>query len=157
MTEQEILDKLIASYPDLVHGEYPFPGPFRGKDRIKAIILGADPTHIVDGIPQQINMVFGLDKQKSPYWNGIARNIDQIGGLSVEDIYVQNVCRNYFKLETSKNKFWVEIAREYWIDFLKDELDKMFHHEVPILMTTEFILHASLIDSNRSIKAEGCF
>jgi len=153
MTERKILQKLIRDFPKLIADIYPFPKYFSGSGEIKAIILGADPTHIVTGQPQILNMVFELDNPKSPYWRSIARNMLQIPALNMENVYVQNVCRNYFTLETSKNKHWEELAREYWIPFLKNELDDMFDPHVPILMTTEFILNAALKDPKKKIPA----
>jgi len=136
---------------------YPFPGPFSGKDEIKAVILGADPTHIVNGKPKPLKKVFQLDNSKSPYWRSIQNNINQIDGLNLENVYVQNLCRNYFKKETSKNSDWLEIARNYWAPFLKRELDRNYDKNVPILMTTEFILHSILIDPKRKIKAKDIY
>jgi hypothetical protein len=153
MFELNIFQKLSFEFPDLISNIYPFPKPFSGTGKIKAIILGADPTHIVSGQPQVLTTVFELDNPKSPYWRSIARNIAQIPGLNMKNVYVQNVCRNYFTLETSKNNHWEEIAREYWIPFLKNELDDMFDPHVPILMTTEFILNAALKDPKKRIPA----
>ena len=47
MNEHDILKKLLAEYPDIVSEKYLFPKPYHGKGEIRAIILGADPTHIV--------------------------------------------------------------------------------------------------------------
>ena len=94
----------------------------------------------------------GLDLKYSPYWNGINNNLKYIEGLTLDNIYVQNVCRNFFKDETSKNKHWVPFSK-YWIPLLKDELDKMFDKSIPILITTEFILNAALNNPAKKIKA----
>lgn len=96
--------------------------------------------------------VFGLDNpNNSPYWRDINNNLKQIG-LTLDNVYVENVCRNYFNRETSKNKIWEEVAKEYWIPVLKKELDK-FDEWIPVLMTTQFILWAALEDQARRIKA----
>jgi hypothetical protein len=71
----------------------------------------------------------------------------------MNNIFVQNVCRNFFTKETSKNSKWLEIARELWIPLLRDELNSMFTDTVPILMTTEFILKAALISTKEQIDA----
>ena len=141
MTEQQILESLLSDYQDKVNPRYPFPEPYRGSGEIKAIILGADPTRIFKDQPQPqpFNMVFELDNDKSPYFRSIRKNIDMVDGLSLDNIYVQNLCRNYFAEETSKNKAWIEIAKKYWSGFLAKELDSMFATSVPVLITTEFI------------------
>jgi len=153
MKEQGILNSLIAKFPGVINSRYPFPSPFIGNGKIKAIVLGADPTHIVNEKPKQLDKVFGLDKPKSPYWRSIQGNLDGLI-LSMDNIYVQNLCRNYFTKETSKNKYWKQIARDYWAPFLKKELDERFDTNVPVLMTTEFILHSVLTDPKRKLEAK---
>lgn len=158
MNQTEILDLLIVNYPNLIDVKFSIPEAHPKLDSfdpksIKAIILGADPTHIVNGNPVEIKKVFGLDLNYSPYWNGINNNIKQVEGLSVDNVYVQNVCRNYFKFETSQNKDWVTVAREYWIPFLKAELDEKFDKSIPIFITTEFILKAALNNPAKKIRA----
>ncbi|WP_372744142.1 hypothetical protein [Lutibacter sp.] len=158
MNQSEILNHLVVNYPNLIDVSFPIPSPHPDLSlidpkSIKAIILGADPTHIVNGNPVEIKKVFGLDLKYSPYWNGINNNIKQVVGLSVANVYVQNVCRNYFKCETSQNKDWVTIARKYWIPFLKAELNEKFDKSIPIFITTEFILSAALNNPAKKIIA----
>jgi len=153
MNAYDILDRLYRDFPDLIFDRFPIPLPYTGDQKIKAILLGADPTHIIDRLPLHLKMVFGLDLEYSPYWTGINKNLNKIQGLSFRNIYVQNVCRNYFTVETSKNKEWIRIAREYWIPYLKLELDNMFDSNVPILLTTEYILKSSLLDDKVIPKA----
>ena len=144
MTEQQILKKLKTDYPNLVMDWHPFPKTYRGSEEIKAIILGADPTRIVAGRPQPMVTVFEIHKEDSPYFRSIRKNIDLVDGLSMDNVYVQNFCRNYFSAETSKNSNWADIARSYWGEFLAEELNNMFDPRVPVLATTEFILKAIL-------------
>jgi len=157
MNAKAILDILVKEYPLLVFNRFPFPLPYLGSKTIKAILLGADPTHIVNDIPQDLSRVFGLDLNYSPYWNGIKNNINTIESLTLDNLYVQNVCRIFFKIETSKNEKWTEIAQRYWIQFLKEELENLFDPELPILMTTEFILKASLNNPEEFIKASDLY
>ena len=131
--------------------------PYHGKSKTRAIILGADPTHIINDKPVIMEKVFGLEKEESPYWRSIQRNLDQLNFITIDNLYVQNVCQNYFKCETSKNKEWLNIAREYWIPFLKEELDGLFDPEVPVLLTTEFILKAVLKDPAQIKKAKDIY
>jgi len=149
MTEIEVFKTLLDDYPSIVHDKYPFPKPFKGNGEIKAIILGADPARILADGPQQFSTVFELNNPKSPYWRGVGANIGQIQGVSMENIYVQNLCRNYFTKETSKNPQWIEIARNYWIPFFSQELDFLFDRSIPIFITTEFILKACLTGKER--------
>jgi len=73
MLEQKIFTNLKKDFPNLISNIYPFPEAHVGKDKIKAIILGADPTHIVDGKPKPLKKVFGLDQKNSPYWRSIQK------------------------------------------------------------------------------------
>ena len=146
MKEEETLNRLLDDFPGLVHPRHPFPEPYIGSGEIKAIILGADPTRMVNGNPQQFNMVFELDNARSPYWRGIGKNIGLLDDLTMDNVYVQNLCRNYFMMETSQNESWTNIARNYWISVLNEELDSEFPPTIPVLMTTQFILQACLIN-----------
>jgi len=134
-------------FPDLCTPKYPFPEPYIGSGEIKAIILGADPTRMVNGNPQPFNVVFELDNERSPYWRGIGKNIGLLDDLTMDNVYVQNLCRNYFWKETSQNENWTTIARNYWISVLNEELDRRFPPTIPVLMTTEFILQACLLNA----------
>ncbi len=156
MKELDILNRLKDDFVGLVHPMYPFPAPYIGSGEIKAIILGADPTRILNNSPQPFRMVFELDNEMSPYWRGIGKNIELVDDLSMDNVYVQNLCRNYFTKETAKNQHWVRIAREYWIKQLNDELDSRFNPAIPVLITTEFILNACLVKV-RKVKARDIY
>lgn len=91
MNVQNVIDRLTKDFPDHIFDKYPIPLPFIGTDKIKAIVLGADPTHIINSEPKCLNMVFGLDMDYSPYCNGIGKNLERIRGLSLNNVYVQNI------------------------------------------------------------------
>ena len=107
----------------------------------KAIVLGADPTN--DGISGkrgliELDYVFGIGhKYENIFWGAQKRNLSKIG-LQIEDIYAQNICRNYFKNQTAKNKTWQEVA-EIWVPFLIEELSSIPSH-VPVLASAEVIM-----------------
>lgn len=154
MKEKAVVTMLVSKYGKLIFTEYDIPEAHEGKDKIKAIVLGADPTHIVGTCPKKMEKVFGLEKaENSPYWRGIGKNLRHIN-LTLDNVYIQNVCRNYFNRGTSKNEKWGEIASSYWIPLLKEELDSRFESRVPILMTTQFILWAALESPDKKIKAK---
>ena len=48
MVGQDIIDRLIKDFPGLIFNKYPIPIPYVGSYKIKAIVLGADPTHIIN-------------------------------------------------------------------------------------------------------------
>lgn len=88
------------------------PKPFCfNKDNVKAFVLGCDPTGSdKNENPLEFGYVFDLGKDKW-YFSGILANLCQIG-LSLNDIYVQNLITEYLKTESSKNKEWLKIAAE---------------------------------------------
>ena len=49
---KEILQSLHINFPKLISPIYPFPKPFLGKGKIKAIDLVADPTNIINNEPK---------------------------------------------------------------------------------------------------------
>ena len=109
------------------------PEPFcQDKNLVKAIVLGADPSNPQD---KTFEYVFGLEEgEKSPYFSLILANLKHLG-LDLSTIYVQNLCRNYFKDVTDKNPYYVEIAKEFWLPVLKEELDALFSPAVPVFVT----------------------
>jgi hypothetical protein len=153
MNPNEIIVGLVSKYGKLIFTGFDIPKAHEGRGEIKAIILGADPTQIVGDYPKKVEKVFGLENgETSPYWRGINKNLRHLG-LTLDNVYIQNVCRNYFDRETSKNESWGEIAKSYWIPLLKEELDSRFDLKVPILMTTQFILWAALENPQFKTKA----
>jgi hypothetical protein len=119
------------------------PEAYTGKNRIKAILLGADPTN--DGIKdnrglKKIETVFGIGSEYERFFFGPQITNLKAINLTKDDLYVQNVCRNYFSEQTAKNNKWQEFA-EIWMEYLKEELDQL-DPKIPILATAEKILNS---------------
>lgn len=107
------------------------PLPYcRDKGKVRAIVLGTDPSN-----PDRIFLerVFGLEDPDSPYFRTVRDNLERIG-LSLEDVYVQNLCKNYFRKVSAKNPHWGEIA-PLWCGMLRRELDDLFDSRIPVLVT----------------------
>lgn len=134
--KQEICNHIKDKYPDIYLETNTLPKAFIGKSKIKAIVLGCDPSNVT--YDKRFEYVFGLEKRDSVYFKGILSNLDQLG-LSLDDVYVQNIIQNYFKVETSKNKNWYECAT-LWLEYLKRELDEKFDRNIPVLVTSWEIL-----------------
>jgi hypothetical protein len=106
------------------------PQPYRAdKTQVKAIVLGTDPTN-----PQQkrFEHVFGIGSD-ARYFKGIGNNLHLVG-LSLTQVYVLNLCRNYFRDVTARNAQWYTVAA-HWLSLLKNELDDLFDKRVPVLIT----------------------
>lgn len=135
--KEEIMRILSDEYSDVYLPKDKLPDPYvEDVNEVKAIILGCDPSNNSGDV---FNTAFGLD-QGLKYFRGINSNVKRIG-LDKSKIYVDNVCKNYFKTETYDNKNkWLEVANRLWIENLKEELNEVLPLEVPVLATSEIIL-----------------
>ncbi len=139
LEETDLIKFLIQHpvYKEHVVDELAIPLPyFIDIKNVKAIVLGTDPTNFQN----KLDYVFDLHKEKSPYFEIILENLEKIG-ISKEQIYVQNLCKNYFIVETSKNPHWTEIAK-LWAPILKKELDSNFPIEIPVFITAGKLVFA---------------
>lgn len=146
----EDLEKLFPG--KILHLEYPraYPREIKNTIAIKGIVLGCDPSNfsMKDGSTKLLETVFGIEgkgKDKR-YFAGVLENLEQVG-LTLDNIYVQNLCRNYFYKVTNDNPIWISAAR-HWCNTLKKELDDLkIHNNTPIFLTAEN-LYLSLIKEN---------
>jgi hypothetical protein len=108
-------------------------------------VLGADPTAFdKNGNRIFIETVFGIGGEDKRYFASILKNLNAIG-LGLEDIFVQNLVRDYQENETSKNPAWLATAA-LWVPILQMELDALDpKRRVPVLVTGEIIMRALLL------------
>lgn len=109
--------------------------------KARAIVLGTDPSN-PKGV--FVERVFGLENPDSPYFRTIFENLKQIG-LSTQDVYVQNLCKNYFRIVASANPYWAQIA-VLWRGRLKEELDGLFDRRIPVLITSKDLVPVLAVD-----------
>ncbi|OGU56046.1 MAG: hypothetical protein A2V66_14900 [Ignavibacteria bacterium RBG_13_36_8] len=128
----EICKHIKRNYPDLYLDAETLPKAYTGKSKIRAIVLGADPSTNVYN--ERFKYVFGLEKKDSKYFRIIGVNLASLG-LSLDEIYVENIIQNYCKVETSRNKIWWECAL-IWLEYLKRELDEKFNRNVPVFASS---------------------
>jgi hypothetical protein len=131
---REILEELKTHLVEHIDDYLPFPEPFIGKGPIKAIVLGADPS---TKNTLRFDMVFDLGNNKR-YFKSIEKNLNAIG-LSMDNVYIQNFCQNYFDHTTYENKKNWWRASGVWAYFIKEELEGKFDGNIPILATSEMI------------------
>ena len=104
---------------------------FNSKENVRAIIIGADPSNPSN---RTFEYVFGLESgADSPYFRPILKNLSFIG-LGLKEIYVQNLCRNYFTNVTDKNPVYSSVAKKYWLPELKKEI-ATFDPRIPVFVT----------------------
>ena len=126
------------------------PKPFYSNlEGIKAFVLGCDPTGFdKNGNRLEFEFVFDLGKDKR-YFAGILANLKHLG-LSLDNIYVQNLVTDYQKVETGKNKEWQRIA-EGFIPQRKNEFDNIDPTCTMPVFLTSYTLYKVLININQSI------
>ena len=134
--DQELAQLMKSRYPGNYCDAVSLPKPYVGDGPIKTIVIGADPTYLKDN--GKFEFVFGLENTDSKFFRGILINLDQVG-LSLDNVYVQNLIKPYFKKETSKNPDWEECAL-LWLENLKREIDDRFDRTIPVLVTAHKIL-----------------
>ena len=114
-----------------IESDLPLPY-FQNIENVKAIVLGADPSNHHG---KTFKYVFGLEKgENAPFFIKILDNLKHIG-LDLSNIYVQNLCRNYFTKVTDENPYYKDVAKEFWLPRLKEELDNLFPNEIPVFVT----------------------
>ena len=147
-----IVSELISNYGNNVLADIPFPKAWcKDISSVKAIYLGCDPSNKKN---IRFEFVFALENNKPLFNNFIKTNEANLRevDLNWENVYVQNLCQNYFKEETSKNiKLWKKIAKEYWIDNLRKELS-IFDLKIPVLLSSYSLYEVLLKKGVEKIK-----
>jgi hypothetical protein len=148
--EEKLLDTCINVI------DYPLPEPYcpPDKSRIKAFVLGTDPSNFTeDNTTIKMTTVFDIGGDKR-YFSGIDANLELIG-LKLENVFVQNMVRNYMNMETRSNPQWDYFAVK-WFQYINDELNSIDPDKnIPVLVTAERLLKFLLYDPfNIGIPAE---
>jgi len=108
--------------------------------RVKAIVLGADPGNFSDhGNSVEIKVAFAIGSGDARYFNSILKNLSSIG-LSITDVYVQNLITTNPGFETSTNPDWEKLADQQILERISEfnQLDPK--NKIPVLVTAERIL-----------------
>lgn len=135
--EQRRIIKKIERYPELrrlIKTEKILPLPHRPSNRVRAIVVGADPSNPSE---HTFTHVFGIGGRDKRYFQGVENNLEHVG-LSQDDVYVQNLVQNYCTLVTDSNDKWYDFAK-LWLPELKRELDA-FERDIPVFVTARKIL-----------------
>ena len=141
MDERKIKEIIKTHYGE-IFVDYKIPKPYIGKGPIKAILLGNDPGNNFDGETKRFEYAFALTDD-SRYFRIFRENIAELDGITIDNLYIQNLCKNYFNCDTSKNASWKEVAK-LWMPCLKEEFDSQFSKNVPILASSYVLIEAIL-------------
>ncbi len=153
MNASELLQVLKEKFGDQIDDRFYLPKAFwlGEKEMVKAVYLGCDPTNTNKNIRFDFAFSHGcMDKGFVTFRKKHLKQLEAIG-LSWKTVYTQNLCRNYFKTETSKNKIWKQAA-EMWIDVFREELDELFSTDIPVLLTSQLLLDVLLKEEKRPDK-----
>jgi len=150
---EEILTEVETRFKDVFVNADALPKPYIGSETIKALLIGTDPGNSVGGETKIIDYVFGLEHKNSPYFRSIQGNIDKLSNLILENLYVQNICKNYFNCDASKNKDWKEAAK-LWLPYVINEFDSQYDKSIPVLVSAEIILDIILKEQQTKLTAE---
>ena len=101
--ESSLMEYLLNNnkYKEFCDSTLDIPKPYCiNKNKVKAIVLGADPSNEKC---EKFEFAFGLENKKSPYFRNQLKNLNSVD-IELEDIYVQNLCKNYFYIRESSGK-----------------------------------------------------
>jgi len=150
---EEILNEIEKKYNDVFVKADALPKPYIGNEKTKAILIGTDPGNSIKGETKIFDYVFSLENKNSPYFRSIQDNIDKLSSLTLENLYIQNICKNYFNCDASKNKHW-KTAAKLWLPSVINEFDSQFDKSIPVLVSAEIILDIILKDQQTKLSAE---
>jgi hypothetical protein len=130
------------------------PKPFcSNPNNIKAFVLGCDPTaKDKSSIRKDFQFVFDIGNDNR-YFAAILANLNLLG-ISLEEIYVQNLVTDYQKEETAKNKEWQKKA-EKEIPFRRQEFDSFDpSFTIPVFITSAHLYKALINPSEKVYTAK---
>ncbi|HLO60125.1 MAG TPA: hypothetical protein VK179_15355 [Bacteroidales bacterium] len=129
---------------------------FNGINLLKAFVLGCDPTAFdKENRPLNFEYVFDLGNDQR-YFSGILKNLECIG-LSLQNIFVQNLVTDYLDKCSADNKQWKEITLKY-IESRKKEFDTIDPTgKIPVLLTSELLYEVLLNDDQIKYSAKDLY
>lgn len=133
------------------------PKPFCfNKSKVKAFVLGADPTNFSDqGNRVELTYAFGIG-QNPNYFRVILDNLNLLG-IHLEDVYIQNLVPEYQDKETGKNKLFIDKAKES-AKLVASEFNKIDRtKKIPVFITAEDVYKAVTIDKGNILSAESIY
>lgn len=154
MSPVEIRNQLDPKYQSEVL-DFAYPKLYcKNPNQVKAILLGCDPSN---SHSKNLPYVFALESGLPIFRSFISSWNRSLGAINLgfDTVYVQNLCRNYFEHETSKNKIWKEVAK-LWIPDLKKELE-IFDLSIPVLLSAQVLLEALINDKKEMERARGFY
>jgi uracil-DNA glycosylase len=140
---RKVIDRLASSeIGSFVDASLTPPAPFRGKGKIKLVVLGQDPTVQKPEHRKNIKVTLLLDQpgRLKTYLGDICNGLD----IDVdENIYATNLLKNFFTVPPDKRRKedpqFFQKAADHWIPLLKEEIEEF--ENVPVLPLGEPVLN----------------
>jgi len=140
---RKVIDRLTSSeIGSYVDRSLTPPEPFRGRGKIKLIVLGQDPTVQKPEHRKQIEVTLLLNQQGrlKTYLEDICKGL----GIDLdENIYATNLLKNFFTIPPDKRRKedpqFIQKAADHWIPLLKEEIEKF--ENVPVLPLGQPVLN----------------
>ena len=140
---RRVIDKLtnseISSYIDT---SLTPPEPFRGRGKIRLIVLGQDPTVQNPAYREKIKVTLLLNQpgRLRTYLQNVCKALD----IDLdENIYATNLLKNFFPVPPDimrdKDPQFFQKAADHWIPLLREEIEEF--ENVPILPLGEPVLN----------------
>lgn len=145
MEIRQIMAGLEERFPGEILTDKPIPSAWcTNRDNVKAILLGCDPSNDhIKTMPYVFTL--GIENKKfNSFKNTFERDLISVG-LSWENVYVQNLCKNYFRKQTGQNKKIWNKAALIWLPHIVEELSK-FSDSIPVLLTSDNLYNVLVIN-----------
>jgi len=150
---KRVIDKLsnseISSYIDT---SLTPPDPFRGRGKIRLIILGQDPTVQDPEYREKIKVMLLLNQPGGlrTYLENVCKALD----IDLDkNIYATNLLKNFFIVPPDtmrkKDPQFFRKAADHWIPLLKEEIEEF--ENVPILPLGEPVLNCLTKSSDQAL------
>ncbi|MDD3627761.1 MAG: hypothetical protein PHV06_10640 [bacterium] len=120
--------------------------------QFKAFVLSCEPNAFDKNKNRhELEYIFDMGNDER-YFSSVFNNLVRIG-LSLEDLYVQNIVTDYQATETAKNKNWLRTAQNY-IPKRKEEFDTVDpSFKKPVFLTSEYLYRLLLNDDLKRLRA----
>ncbi len=119
--------------------------PFIGKDEIKLIIIGQDPTIRNSATRKKITCTLNLDKK-----NALKVYVDEICkelGISIENVYATNIFKYFYTIPPADTKEVLQNHLALNMDVLKQELAG--YKNTPVITLGEPVLQLLTTDKTK--------
>lgn len=148
---RKVIDKLarseIGAYVD---ASLTPPDPFRGRGKIRLIVLGQDPTVQDPEYKKKVKVTLLLNQhgRLRTYLGKICKGLD----IDLdENIYATNLLKNFFSVPPDtmrkEDPLFFPKAADYWIPLLREEIEEF--ENVPVLPLGEPVLNCLTKSSDR--------